>query len=295
MQKYFCPQCEMMTTKSDKIICENCKKEITPIRLQHEDEWYYEEAKKTLDESHRDNILFYLSIAVDIMTDEIKAYLAENGGEYKEYKVHIKTNQEIEAKKNPHNIPKCPVCQSTNIEKISAGKRALHGYAFGLFSKTGLYVPCEAAEISPVDYIFTHFPREEESGINSSRFTVEIKELKRICDNMTDKSLVILNESLQSTTPAECLEIAKIHLEILAAAEVKGLFVTHLTGLYDEISKINAKCYRTKLSSIVSTVDSESGERLYKMLNGKPPKVSMAYDIYNKFGAKLSDVAKGDG
>ncbi|MCD8095918.1 MAG: hypothetical protein LUE12_07300 [Ruminococcus sp.] len=164
-----------------------------------------------------------------------------------------------------------------------------------LLAQTGLYVPCEAAEISPVDYIFTHFPREEESGINSSRFTVEIKELKRICDNMTDKSLVILNESLQSTTPAECLEIAKIHLEILAAAGVKGLFVTHLTGLYDEISKINAKCYRTKLSSIVSTVDSESGERLYKMLNGKPPKVSMAYDIYNKFGAKLSDVAKGDG
>lgn len=34
------------------------------------------------------------------------------------------------------NIPKCPTCQSTKIKKISGIKRAAHGYAFGLFSKT---------------------------------------------------------------------------------------------------------------------------------------------------------------
>lgn len=36
----------------------------------------------------------------------------------------------------PDNVPKCPTCQSTNITKISATSRALHGVAFGLFSKT---------------------------------------------------------------------------------------------------------------------------------------------------------------
>ena len=39
-------------------------------------------------------------------------------------------------KKPDPNIPRCPVCRSTEIKKIGAGKRAMHGAAFGLFSKT---------------------------------------------------------------------------------------------------------------------------------------------------------------
>lgn len=34
------------------------------------------------------------------------------------------------------NIPRCPTCSSTNIQKISTADRAAHGLAFGLFSKT---------------------------------------------------------------------------------------------------------------------------------------------------------------
>lgn len=39
-------------------------------------------------------------------------------------------------KKPDPNIPRCPVCRSPEIQKIGAGKRAMHGAAFGLFSKT---------------------------------------------------------------------------------------------------------------------------------------------------------------
>lgn len=34
------------------------------------------------------------------------------------------------------NIPKCPTCQSTNIKNISTARKALHGMAFGVLSKT---------------------------------------------------------------------------------------------------------------------------------------------------------------
>ena len=34
------------------------------------------------------------------------------------------------------HIPKCPICSSPNIHKISMSKRAVHGAMFGLFSKT---------------------------------------------------------------------------------------------------------------------------------------------------------------
>ncbi len=34
------------------------------------------------------------------------------------------------------NIPKCPTCQSPNIKRISGIKKAVHGCAFGVLSKT---------------------------------------------------------------------------------------------------------------------------------------------------------------
>ena len=37
-------------------------------------------------------------------------------------------------KKQPSNLPKCPVCNSTNIEKISVGKKIKGSMLFGLFS-----------------------------------------------------------------------------------------------------------------------------------------------------------------
>lgn len=159
-----------------------------------------------------------------------------------------------------------------------------------LLAQIGVYVPAESAEMSTVDYIFTHFPKEEEIGIDSSRFTTEIKQLKEICDRITPYSMVIMNESIQSTTPDECLEIAGRHLEIMAAAGVKGMYVTHLNGLYQKAEMINGKKYSSKIGSLVSVADEKSGRRLYRMENKPPLSESMAYTVYDNFGAKIEDV-----
>ena len=42
--------------------------------------------------------------------------------------------QESSTKKVEEDKPKCPTCGSTNIEKISLGKKAVGGALFGLFS-----------------------------------------------------------------------------------------------------------------------------------------------------------------
>jgi DNA mismatch repair ATPase MutS len=146
------------------------------------------------------------------------------------------------------------------------------------------------AKISPVDFIFTHFPKEEEIGIDSSRFTTEIKQLKEICDLITPYSMVIMNESLQSTTPDECMSIAAAHMEILSVAGVRGIYVTHLTGLYAKAEEINRQNNKTQFGSLVSVADEKSGERLYLLVKKPPMSESMAYSVFEKFGAKLDDV-----
>ena len=43
-------------------------------------------------------------------------------------------SQQESNKGQTDNRPKCPTCQSTNIEKIPVGKKAVGGFMFGLFS-----------------------------------------------------------------------------------------------------------------------------------------------------------------
>lgn len=45
-------------------------------------------------------------------------------------------NTNFKKEQSKEYVPKCPICQSPNIRKISSAKRVAHGYAFGLFSNT---------------------------------------------------------------------------------------------------------------------------------------------------------------
>lgn len=48
---------------------------------------------------------------------------------FSQFKANLAQTQTKES-----NIPQCPTCGSTNIEKISTGKKVLGGAMFGLFS-----------------------------------------------------------------------------------------------------------------------------------------------------------------
>ncbi len=163
-----------------------------------------------------------------------------------------------------------------------------------VFAQAGLYVPCTECEISPVDYIYTHFPKEEEVGLNTSRFTQECKQFKETVDHATNQSLLLLNESIQSTTPTECVYIATELTKIFRCVGVRGIYATHLLELAKSLDKLNAEVEGdTKLVSIVTTVDTTAdNRRLYRIVRDEPQEFGYARTIYEKFGVSFEEVKK---
>lgn len=154
-----------------------------------------------------------------------------------------------------------------------------------VMAQAGLYVPAESCELSLVDYIYTHFPKEEQTGINSSRYTTEIKEFKTISDVITDRSLLLMNESIQSTTPTECIVTAEAIVKIFSLIGVRALFATHLVDLARRVDVLNDDPdIRSRFVSIVVTVDEQTGERKYKVVRGEPSDSGRSAEIFRKFG-----------
>lgn len=64
--------------------------------------------------------------------------LSEIDKKYYDYKSRVYMDEECSQReiKDEVNVPKCPTCGSTNIEKISSFDKAAGAVMFGLFSKT---------------------------------------------------------------------------------------------------------------------------------------------------------------
>ena len=177
------------------------------------------------------------------------------------------------------------------------GGKTTYTRAIGIiqvFAQAGLYVPCESCEISPVDYIYTHFPKEEEVGLNTSRFTQECKQFKETIDTATKYSMLLLNESIQSTTPTECVYIATELTKIFRCVGVRGVYATHLLELAKSLGRLNEEVEGdTKLVSIVTTVDTtDDNRRLYRIERAEPQEFGYARTIYEKFGVSFEEVRK---
>ena len=177
------------------------------------------------------------------------------------------------------------------------GGKTTYTRAIGIIqvmAQAGIYVPCSSCEISPVDFIYTHFPKEEEVGLNTSRFTQECKQFKVTVDNATRYSMLLLNESIQSTTPTECVFIATELTKIFRCIGVRGVYATHLLELSKNLDKLNAEVEGdTKLVSIVTTVDTTAdNKRLYRIVKSAPQEFGYAQTIYKKFGVSFEEVQK---
>ncbi len=112
-----------------------------------------------------------------------------------------------------------------------------------VLGQSGLPVPCTRASIYPYKSIYTQFSEGEKmfvKGNDAGRFEQEVSEIAEMVDGLTDDSLIILNETFQTTAYEEGARGLFDILKYFTGKGVSWILVTHLTQLKELYTKNDA-------------------------------------------------------
>ncbi|GAB4156072.1 MAG: DNA mismatch repair protein MutS [Winogradskyella sp.] len=113
-----------------------------------------------------------------------------------------------------------------------------------LMAQIGSFVPAKEARIGLVDKIFTRVGASDNISMGESTFMVEMNETASILNNISDRSLVLLDEIGRGTSTYDGISIAWAISEYLHEhpARPKTLFATH----YHELNEMSETFSRIK-------------------------------------------------
>jgi len=113
-----------------------------------------------------------------------------------------------------------------------------------LLAQMGSYVPAQNARIGIVDKIFTRVGASDNISMGESTFMVEMNETASILNNLSERSLVLLDEIGRGTSTYDGISIAWAISEFLHEhpSKAKTLFATH----YHELNEMTATFGRIK-------------------------------------------------
>jgi DNA mismatch repair protein MutS len=117
-----------------------------------------------------------------------------------------------------------------------------------LMAQMGSFVPAKSAKLGVVDKIFTRVGASDNVSSGESTFMVEMSETASILNNISERSLILLDEIGRGTSTYDGISIAWAIAEYLhqyPSAKAKTLFATHyhelneLTNSFDRIKNYN--------------------------------------------------------
>lgn len=113
-----------------------------------------------------------------------------------------------------------------------------------LLAQIGCYVPAKHAEIGILDKIFTRVGASDNLSSGESTFMVEMNEAANILNNITERSLILLDEIGRGTSTYDGVSIAWAIAEYLHQhpTQPKTLFATH----YHEMNEMTLNFERIK-------------------------------------------------
>jgi len=114
-----------------------------------------------------------------------------------------------------------------------------------ILAQTGSFVPAQAAEIGIIDKVFTRVGASDNISMGESTFMVEMLEAASIMNNISPKSLILLDELGRGTSTYDGISIAWAIAEYIhehPTAKAKTLFATH----YHELNEMEKSFKRIK-------------------------------------------------
>ncbi|MBR5421060.1 MAG: hypothetical protein IK115_07945 [Lachnospiraceae bacterium] len=126
------------------------------------------------------------------------------------------------------------------------GGKTTYGRSLGqlvYFSKMGLDVPADTAQVPYYRNLWTHFSVEESAETGRGKLMDELERLKPIMDKEQNGAFVVINELFTTAANFDAIEMGKRVLEYLIKQQCKGIYVTHLEELstaYEGIVSLRA-------------------------------------------------------
>ena len=114
-----------------------------------------------------------------------------------------------------------------------------------LMAQMGSFVPAASAQLGMIDKVFTRVGASDNLSSGESTFMVEMNETASILNNISDRSLILLDEIGRGTSTYDGISIAWSIAEFLhnnTLAHPKTLFATH----YHELNELAAHYPRIK-------------------------------------------------
>ena len=162
-----------------------------------------------------------------------------------------------------------------------------------VLAQSGLHVAARQATVSAADQVITHFPSEEGGAIEGGRLAEEARRVGAIFAEASDQSVVLLNESLSSTSPSESLYLAQDVVRALRLLGARAIFATHLHELGERLQQINDEVEGGSLVvSLVAGIApggdgtdvAQAGmRRTYRIAPGPPVGLSYARDVADRY------------
>ncbi|MBC7485273.1 MAG: DNA mismatch repair protein MutS [Cytophagaceae bacterium] len=128
-----------------------------------------------------------------------------------------------------------------------AGKSALlrQTALIVLMAQVGCFVPAKSAEIGIIDKIFTRVGASDNLSRGESTFMVEMSETASILNNLSERSIILMDEIGRGTSTYDGISIAWSIVEFLhqhPKYKPKTLFATH----YHELNQLSQQFHRIK-------------------------------------------------
>jgi DNA mismatch repair protein MutS len=186
-----------------------------------------------------------------------------------------------------------------------------------IMAQMGSYVPASKASIGIVDKIFTRVGASDNISSGESTFMVEMTETASILNNLSDRSLIVLDEIGRGTSTYDGISIAWAIAEYLHESKfrAKTLFATHyheLNNMADTLKRI--KNYNVAVKEINNKIiflrkliegGSEHSFGIHvAQMAGMPKKVVNRAEVLLKklekshgseqMNEKVKNIAKGD-